>query len=113
MSQLCFPVLFQTILEQEKTDLISVQRGPVVDIEVRCDSNMRRKVQQGLQVSKCSGTKGPREELTFRAKLSSKTVEMMPPCMIPSCPHSARPRCRTAKPYQLAAGLNTQAVRSA
>lgn len=33
-----------------------MQRGPVVDIKVRCDSNMRRKVQQGLQVSKCSGT---------------------------------------------------------
>ena len=34
--------------------------------------------------------------LTFRANVSSKMVAIRPPWMIPSCPHNARPRCRTA-----------------
>lgn len=32
------------------------------------------------------------KELTFRASVSSKTIEMSPPWMIPSCPHNALPR---------------------
>lgn len=45
---------------------------------------------QSLLVSKV--TSRTQKTLTLRAKLSSKTVEMMPPWMIPSCPHNARPR---------------------